>query len=479
MKKIICFCSLFLFITHYNNAQLLSDQVITDTMSLRDARYALLIQLATINHHFFKDRKEYNKNQKDARLTPRFGSKSDPAFVPNNRDTVFNYLKNVNLKAIINHTPRSEGSDLWCSYSFDKDNHLLDKSGDWVNRGLVYKTSYRKAFYANCKTEDNLNVLFGKGWYDKRKIIDSILVDVNILYPVDTKVLSLPLVESETVSIEGGDYIRVIDFDDRYFKMEVSDGLLKRVGRIQCINSEGKRKTIVHSNAYPYPTDSMYSYASKYYSIYSELIDKIDYDKYKDVSELKEEYERLRTLQPAIKEYYHSTYLLPQGTTTIEYTYYSQYDSLQRNSVMARLFTPRKGDYAIITDIKHNRTNRGIVDLKGNWIIKPSFFLLSNVAGVFFKGKAEPQTEEILYKLDVTTKSMVPVGYTIEEDIDNELLIVKQDNKKGVVDKNGQIIVPIRFDDIIYDKKDKKFQVIDSDWNYYWYDTKGNIVDEL
>lgn len=437
----------------------------------------MLIELATINHHFFKDKKEYLDNIKDGRSTPRFSSIGDKSYKLAAKDSILYYLKMSEWQGAIHQTYGTKDANFWCRYNFSYKNKL-----NFSLNMPVINSTFRKIYYADGKTEDREYVLSGKSWYNQRQIVDSCIVDINIIYPIETETVTLPLVKSEKIETKSGDYVRIVNIDDRYFQMEVPRNLYDNIAAIHCLNKDGIRKEINVSGFRPFYSDSMYSYASKCYSIYSKLIDNMDSRKYKGISELKADYEKHRIPQPRIREIYESTYLLPQGATTIEYTYYQKFDSLQIQNIMSRLSSSRKSNYIPVSEMDGETMKTGIVDLSGNWIIKPEyFFLLENELGVFFSGMVDENDsldDSVLYKLNVESKSLDKVGYTIKSKIENRFLIVLQDNKFGVVDKNGKIIVPLRFDEVIY-TKDKTFQAIDEEWDYYWYDQNGIVIDTL
>src|SRR5690606_13607158 len=84
--------------------------------------------------------------------------------------------------------------------------------------------------------------------------------------------------------------------------------------------------------------------------------------------------------------------------------------------------------------------------------------------------------------VDTTGKEVLPPDYDAVEALNgNQYLLLQKDRKFGVADGNGDILLPVAFDNLLLDRYDKEtgftFPVLgykDGEWNYYTED--GNVL---
>jgi len=445
MKKNICFFLVTIFITSALRTQL-SDRVVTDTMTLSQAKYALQVEMATINHYFFRD---YYGDE----LKERFGRDNSiyyksKAFELNDIDSIRHNLINYKWGGSYWHVRRIGGSRI--NYSYSTHPKILNKAG-LREKEPNYKTYPKKIYYANKTTEERSDILTDNSWYNNLKAIDSILIDLKILYPTSIEVVNIPI-EPEKYEQSIGGFIWLAGYDGKYLDMAVTENIFRNTTTIHCINEEGVRKAITKNQGPQQPSSEMFNYASKSYMFCKALVQNIDNGKYKSVKALKNEYESLHPTEPDIKFIIRNAYKIPKDTKSIEYRYYATYDSIMIPRVMIHPSFPRKCNYAVIEQSTGSRIIRGIVDLNGKWIIKPDYMIVEEVAGIFYEVGDVVRGSKELVRVDETRKAFIPVDFEVVENIDNIFLVISRENKKGVIDRNGKTIIPIEFPSLSYNK---------------------------
>ena len=463
MRKLFYIICLFILSVPGATAQL-SEQIITDTMTLSQAKYALQQEIATINYYFYQER--YGKEMKERFSRARSASQNAKAFELNNPDTIRYKLKNYNWKGSFSHNSRVGDSHIY--YNYDINSYILSNAGSSAKRPN-YKTFPKKVYYANGTIENSPEVLEEDAWYNNLKPIDSIEVAVKVFYPVKLETIKIPI-EKGTYKQEAGGFIQVFD-TEKYLDMGVTDNIYNQLTAIQCISTTGKRSSFFQNWGPQQPTTEMFNHVSKCYTLYSQLIKNIDEGKYKSVKKLKEECESAQPEAPEAQYIIRHAYQIPKDIQTIEYTYYANYDSIMIPLLMSYPNMPLQCDYAVVEDIKNKRIVRGVVDLDGKWIIKPAYSTIDEVAGVFFE-VADIGNSTQLMRLNAKNRTFEKVDFELVENINNTFLIVSKENKTGVLSRNGNEIIPVKYPSVSHNEdmfivrlnaKTPQYQVYNSD----------------
>jgi hypothetical protein len=139
-------------------------------------------------------------------------------------------------------------------------------------------------------------------------------------------------------------------------------------------------------------------------------------------------------------------------------------------------------DYSFAIAEKNEKT--GIIDLEGNWIIQPNYdyldFHSNNNNNFVFSGRQNGK----LILLDASEKSILPTGidsvsFDYLENYDHILAL--NENKKGVINFNGETIVPIKYLDVknFYlwsDQNQYKYFLVKTETGYGFLDSTGKEI---
>ena len=451
MKQKRCIL-LFLLICTKLYAQL-DEPILSDTMTLSQAKYELQREMATINYYFFQDyygqylgdRFKYHKTFRDKieefELLPQ--------------DTIRKRIEKRNWRTSLNQTNRGKESELRINHSFD--GNRINKARSSTPRYMKSSFIPRKIFYYG-SMESNPEVLKTDNWYKNRKHIDSMLIDLTIHYPTALNTVSVSATTAEKKDFGNGSFLRLLSNDGNFADVSVTDDIVDNLASIHGITEDGVR--FDHSmNTYTpkQPSSEMFNYASTCYMYCQQLVQSIDGGKYHSVEDLIKEFNETRPTAPAIKWIYRYAFKNRNNIQSIEFKYYTSYDSITLKNVMAYDPIPRKGDYVIVEESTGHGIIRGIADKDGKWIMQPNAgtVIINEVAGIFYKIGATVDHTKKSYKLVYVNekgKRFVEPDFELKENIDNTILIVEKDELQGAVHCNGKTLLPVTFSSVNYQK---------------------------
>lgn len=436
------------------------EPILSDTMTLSQARYELQREMSTINHYYFQDyygqrlsdRFKYHKTFRD--------KKSEFELLP--PDTIRQRILADDWSASLHHTNRSEESNFWISHGFDGDR--INKARQSTPR-YIRSTFVPRIVYYYGSTESDAEILKTDKWYKNRKHIDSISVDLTLHYPTEIATVSISATISGKKDFGNGSFLWLISNDGNYTDVAVTEDIVNNLAGIHGITEDGIRYDHSRNTYTPkQPSTEMFSYASACYTYCRQLIQNIDDGKYRSIKDLIKDFDRTRPAAPAIKWVYRYAFKSRSDLQTIEFKYYTKYDSVSIPNKKAYDFIARKGDYVIVEQSTGNRIIRGMADKDGKWIIKPSTNtgIIEEVAGTFYKiGNTVDHSKES-YELaypDEKKKRFVKTGFEIVRNINDTVLITGQDELFGAMHRNGSTLLPIRYAAVDYPKGWKVFIV--------------------
>lgn len=477
MKQTPCVLLLLLICTSLN-AQL-AEPVLNDTMTLSQAKSALQREMATINYYFFQD--YYGKNLEDRFRYSKVFDKKTADFELLPQDTIRQILKEENWHLTISHTNRENGAGLWIHHPFIE--RSINKAKLSTPRGLKSTFIPRKVFYYG-STESNREVLKTNDWYKNRKYIDSMLIDLTAYYPIELETIYISATIAEKKDYGNGSFLWLISNDGKYMDVAVTEDIENNIASIHAIAKDGTKYDHSRNSYTPQqPSTEMFSYVSTYYTYCRQLVQNIDDGWYTSIKDLMNEYNHTRPAPPAIKWVYRYGFRSRSDIESIEFKYYTKYDSITLQDAMAYSFMSRKCDYVVVERSADAGIIRGIVDKNGQWVIKPSINtgIIDEVAGIFYtiNEKVDHTKEsDVLVYVDEKRKQFVKPDFEIVKNVDNTILIVGKDELRGAVHRSGKIVLPIQYSSIHYQK----------DWNvfiarlrgdtpqYRLYDGKGKQV---
>jgi len=145
-------------------------------------------------------------------------------------------------------------------------------------------------------------------------------------------------------------------------------------------------------------------------------------------------------------------------------------------------FATQFNNYKLALVVKNEKT--GIIDLEGNWIIQPNYdyldFHSNNNNKFVFSGRQNGK----LILLDASEKNILPTGidsvsFDYLENYDHILAL--NENKKGVLNFNGKMIVPIKYLDIqnfftSNDQNEFSYFHVKSDTGFGFLDSTGKEI---
>ena len=427
---------------------------IDESMTLAEARYQLEREMATIAYYYHKDyygpeienRFKYHKKFTD-RLS--YGFELLPA------DTITERMKKRNWKVRLYQTNRVNEPAFRISHNFGGER--INKERIFITNSLKSETVFKEIFYYG-STENNPEVLASDSWYKNRKHIDSVLVDLTIYYPIKTKTVSISAKVPEKKKLGKSSYVALVASDDNFIDVAVTSDIVDNLASICGVTEDGTKYDYSKNTYTPkQPSTDMFVYANKCYNYYQKLIKKIDNNKYQSIKNLLVDFNKNEPTPPEIKWLYRYAFKANAEIKDLEFTYFTKYESITLDNVMAYEAIPRKCDYVVVEESTGKKIIRGIADKDGKWIIKPSedHMIVSEVAGKFYKlNKQVDHTKktDVLVYVDEKNKKFVETNYKLDRTINDIFLIVEKDLLFGVIDRDGEFVLPIVYKSIEYDK---------------------------
>lgn len=448
---------LLLFLCVDLNAQL-DKPVLNDMMTLAQAKYALQVEMATINYYYFQD--YYGQRLSDRfRYSKSFGKKTDDfELLP--PDTIRQRIAQKNWSASLNHTNREGEGGLWIHHSFWGER--INKAKLSTPRSLRNSFVPKKIFYYG-STESDPEILKTDRWYNNRKHIDSMLIDLTIYYPIALKTISISSSVAEKKDYGNGSFLWLISNDGNFMDIAVTEDIINNIASIHAIAEDGTKYDHSRNTYTPQqPSTEMFSYANACYTYCRRLIQNIDDGAYNSIKNLIKEYNETRPLPPSVKWVYRYAFKHRSDLKSIEFTYYTAYDSIVFQRVMAHEMIPRKGDYVIAESVANDRVICGIADKDGQWIIKPNIntSIVDEVAGIFYKIDDVVDNlgeRDMFVYVDEKKKQFVKPDFELKKNINDTILIVEKKENYGAVHRSGKLLLPLHFSEIHYQK----------DWNLF------------
>jgi hypothetical protein len=438
----------------------IEDPLLRDTMTLAQAKYALQQQMATIEYYYYQN--YYDKDIKRAadNYYYSFTRATEPfRLLPEER--IVEKILNKKWRSFFDFTNRGRESELYIRHDFsgeDINENKLRPSYLFPHRSLV-----KKVFYANGTVESDPIVLNTEEWYRNRKPIDSILVDATIVYPASIEVLKMSVLEAQKVDLDTGGFIWLINNDGKRLSLAITENVARNMGALHVLTNDGKRFGNSRGVYVPYqPSTEMYIYASAVYQHCAQLIGEIDRGTYNSVNSLIDRHQKNKPIPPAIKKVNRYSCRIPNNSDSLEITYYSTLDSVSMLNMMIRQRSSRKCDYGIASMSTGDRILYGLVDLDGNWVVRPSLEndYFEEVAGVFYKEHDSDYSRENarLLRVNEKAKKLEPTIYEVFEVFDDTFLLVEEDNEqRGILHRNGNVLLPTKFKNIVYDSGTRYF----------------------
>lgn len=451
MRKIFFIFAIFLTSIQAKSQDL--EFMLQDTMTIAQAKKALEYEMGKISAYFFHD--YYGRYLNDRfEYSKEFRYEIDPLEILS-RDSITSLIANHHWKLRLRQTNRGDKGRIDIDHNLD--GRMFIKKRVTVPIYFDQKYEVTKVFYSNSE-ETNPEVLKTDSWFQNRKFIDSLVLNISVAYPTTLKTIATRLDTANKVTNSDGAYIQVLKTGrEGFLDIMVPDLIDDNLAFIGLKTTDGTLYQSTYDTYTPKePSTPMRSYANDCFMLYKRLVENIDNNKYKNIKELMVDLDQARPIAPVSKWIYRYGFEEKANMDSIVFSYFSDYDTVTVKNLYAANSFPRKGNYVVVEAEAPKKIIRGIADENGNWIIKPheNTLIIDEVAGIFYKinSRVNTETNKLVF-VDEKRKEFVVPDFDVVENIDNSLLIIVQNDLYGLIDRNGKKVLPTKFAELSYNKR--------------------------
>lgn len=328
-------------------------------------------------------------------------------------------------------------------------------------------------------------------------------VDVNTSKPIESMGVkisyTLPLVKEYFISkknpivLKGGT-IKLENIASGRVQFSMSnDALKERIITIDAIHTSGKSLRKSGESMYSHPSKENIAYMKKTSVLLKELIDRIDNKSILGSLSGKKSIESIEALKDALKN-------IPKPTEEEEkqksfWTYSFAGDIEKVRIVVGEGRTEERSKELVIkkhTNEEHNSLgyykardaqtkDEGFVGKGGKWLVHPKYRRLSLLNDYYYRGEYKDDLNQ-LYWLNTKKNTLERIEYKLNkiELIDDYLVITEKvrNDQRGVVNaKTGEIIVPMKYDYVVFDNGLFGAHISDNKRGYMvYFDKQGKQV---
>ena len=443
--------------------------------------------LSNIDNFTLKEVKEYLSNDQ----------KSIDAFIKLSENNNLNFTL-----SITETTTPSFNSNPYKILNINASRAKIDKllSDMYIRQYIVYPKSSMLIHLDSYKMEDVFGAersskdfprisLHNINYIDKKKkkvnlkakweSYNDLYVDVNTSKPIESIgsniSYTLPLIKEYYISkkspivLKDG-IIKLENIADGQVQLSMSSDTLKEhIIVVDAIHKSGKSLRKSGESMYSHPSKKNLAYMKKTNILLKELIDRIDNKSIFDSLFGKKNIESIKALKEALKN-------IPKPTEEEQkqksfWTYSFSGDIAKVKVVIGEGRTETYNKELVIKkhpsmhknslgyyEAKNTQTRKkGLVGKDGKWLIQPKYHNLSYLNDYYYYGEKYKDEPRQLYRLNTKKNTLEHVKYLLyrEKLIDGNLQMTEKirNDQRGVVNaKTGQIIVPMKYYNVVFDK---------------------------
>lgn len=285
--------------------------------------------------------------------------------------------------------------------------------------------------------------------WNTTKVIDSVLLKATYNYITKMSTHQLDKGHS-SVKVNGGE-ITLKDINKNTIQLVISREANKKFISVQALNKEGK---ILDEKGYrsgDMPPGEMEREVKKFSDKLKTIVKNLQKDKYKTTAELTADMRnQLSGLLYFEESEFHYVENYYAGNVASVVIYVADERQEKNTEVIVKNESP---NHARLVFAKDNKTNKyGFLDSTGNFAVAPTYDDLDQINPYYFEGVNDKEETQYL-KLNEATATLEPFnGYTHIRALNKDLVIVEnEDVLVGVLDNNGKIVVPVIYEDIVFD----------------------------
>lgn len=344
--------------------------------------------------------------------------------------------------------------------------------------------TFKNIYYADGSVEEALDD--DEFVLSNTKFVDSVDVNIKFFYPKTLKKIKL---SKNNISYKDNvGFVNLLSIGNYEANLIISKNVYSGIIFAEGITSKGESIPPDRTSMGLFPSDEEIELMRKTNLFFKETIKNIENNKYKTTSEIKQ-----HIYNYSIHNYQTKTddtitkrelsYHFLHKINEIDLFYVTEIDSTEIDVTLPNSHLQEDNDYRVIN---YSPENYGIIDKMGNWIIQPEYEYLEHYRKLLFGGYKDAETvdgSEYLYKLNTKNKTLKEYDFGIYEQAGDKYYIVEKEadrdiTDKGVIDYDGNIIIPIKYNEIYYDHGANMFLVDVLAPIRGEYNTKGLFTEE-
>lgn len=305
-----------------------------------------------------------------------------------------------------------------------------------------------KIFFHDGTTSDKSYAMDGSTGIPSVKTIDSIQAEAHYSYP--TKVTALTLDKQHNKVTYKGAEIKIDKMGDNRVRLLMGHKAYHDYIHIDALNKDGKPLDYTGKNNGANNPEDMTRLLDDFNKTLKSLISKLDKGRFKDVAALQEEIKaQLPKGSPfdEVQDGYAEGYY--KGNVAKVVVYLAETTKDVKKQLTLKNIDPNYSGLLMAKDAKSG--NYGFTDASGQFVIPATYKKLSQLNPYFFAN--EDYNGYYYYRLDTATKKLVKLDYEAKE-LTSELATVSKPgatNATGVMDGNGNLIIPASYETIYID----------------------------
>jgi hypothetical protein len=305
-----------------------------------------------------------------------------------------------------------------------------------------------KIFFHDGSTDEKKYAMDGSTKIPTVKTMDSILVDASYSYP--TKVVMLTLDKQHDKVTYKGAEIKIDKMGDNRVRLLMGDKAYHDFMHIDALNKDGKPLDYTGTNSGANSPDDMRKLLGDFSKTLKSLISKLDKGRFKDVAALQQE---IKAQMPDGSPFdegrdgYTEGYF--KGNVAKVNVYLAENVHKEKKQLTLKNLDPNYSGLFMTKDDKSG--NYGFKDGSGQFVIPATYKKLSPINPYFFA--SEDYNGYYYYRLDTATKKLLKLDYEVKE-LTSQLVTVAKPgatNGTGVMDGNGNMIVPATYEGVYLD----------------------------
>jgi len=304
-------------------------------------------------------------------------------------------------------------------------------------------------YYHNGTVDKTAREVTQETSWNTTQVIDSVLLKATYSYV--TKMSTHQLDKGNTsIKVNGGE-ITLKNINKNTIQLVISREANKKFLVVQALNKEGKVLDEKGYRSGNMPPGEMEREVQKFNDKLKTIVKNLQKDKYKTTAELTADMRNQLSGLLYFEESefrYLEHYYAGNVATVVIYTADERQE--KHTEIMVKNESPNLARLVFAKDSKTNKY--GFLDSTGNFASAPIYDDLNQINAYYFEGVNDKEETQYL-KLNEATATLEPFnGYTHISTLNKDLVIVENEEVlKGVLDRNGKIVVPVIYEDITFD----------------------------